>query len=115
MQNHEVMKITRHKFVHASRGACRYCCLGEEALVHQSQPQSNDPVNHPAHYCADATHEVAVCLAAWGLESDALLWNTVKYIARHGKKGNALEDLRKAKWYLDRRIKQMEEEANGST
>jgi hypothetical protein len=66
-------------------------------------------VQHPPHYGGDTLHETIKCLAAWGLESDALLWNAVKYIARHGKKGNALEDLRKAKWYLDRRIKQMEE------
>jgi hypothetical protein len=76
----------------------------------------SDPVNYPIHYNADPTHETIICLSAWGLESDALLWNAVKYIARHGKKGNALGDLQKARWYLDRRIKQMEEEkANGST
>ena len=90
-----------HKFVHTSRGICRDCGLGEEDLVHQSRAKSNDSVNHPVHYCADATHEVAAFLAAWGLESDALLWNVVKYIARHGKKGDALEDLQKARWYLD--------------
>ena len=78
--------------------------------------RKSDPVNHPAHYNAGTPHEVIACLSAWGLESDALLWNAVKYIARHGKKGNALEDLRKARFYLDRRIRQMEEEkANGPT
>jgi hypothetical protein len=68
-----------------------------------------DSVNHPAHYGGDVPHEVIKCLEAWGLERDALLWNTVKYIARSGNKGSALEqselqDLKKARWYLDRRI-----------
>ena len=61
-------------------------------------------VKHPAHYGGDVPHEVIKCLEAWGLELDALLWNTVKYIARCAKKGEMLEDLEKARYYLDRRI-----------
>jgi len=63
-----------------------------------------ESVNHPAHYGGDTPHEVIKCLEAWGLDSDALLWNAVKYISRAGKKGPALEDLKKARFYLDRRI-----------
>lgn len=66
-------------------------------------------VDHPAHYGGDVPHEVVKCLEAWGLEKDALLWNVVKYIARAGKKGAAVEDLKKARWYLDRRIKALGE------
>ena len=66
-----------------------------------------DGVNHPAHYGGDTEHEVIKCLEAWGLESDALLWNTVKYIARAGRKGQYLEDLKKARFYLDRRIQKV--------
>lgn len=69
-----------------------------------------DPVDHPPHYNAGTGHEVADCLSSWGLESDALLWNAVKYIARHKRKGDALNDLRKAEWYLLRRIVQLEKE-----
>lgn len=68
----------------------------------------SEHVNHPSHYGGDVPHEVVKCLEAWGLESDALLWNTVKYIARAGKKGAAIEDLKKAAWYLARRIERME-------
>ena len=67
-----------------------------------------ESVNHPAHYGGDVPHEVVKCLCAWGLESDALLWNAVKYIARSGKKGEAVEDLRKAIWYISRRIMALE-------
>jgi hypothetical protein len=68
-----------------------------------------EAVNHPQHYGGDTPHEVIKCLRAWGLECDALLWNAVKYIARAGKKADLLEDLRKAKFYLDRRITSLEE------
>jgi hypothetical protein len=36
--------------------------------------------------------------------TDPLLWQVGKYIARAGHKGNLAEDLKKARWYLDRRI-----------
>lgn len=67
-----------------------------------------ESVNHPSHYGGDTAHETIKCLQAWGLESDALLWNAVKYISRAGKKGSALEDLKKSSFYLDRRIKSLE-------
>lgn len=66
-----------------------------------------EAVNHPSHYGGpDNPYEVIKVLQAWGLEADALLWNTVKYIARAGKKDPAkhVEDLEKARFYLDRRI-----------
>lgn len=66
-------------------------------------------VNHPQHYGGDVPHEVWKCLNAWGLELDAFLWQTVKYIARAGKKGDpVLQDLKKAQWYLNKRIELME-------
>ena len=70
-----------------------------------------ESVNHPPHYGGDTPHETIKCLAAWGLESDALLWNAVKYISRAGKKGPAIEDLKKAAWYLARRIESLEKRA----
>jgi hypothetical protein len=63
-----------------------------------------EAVNHPCHYGGDGPHETIKCLEAWGLESDALLWNAVKYISRAGKKGPKVEDLEKAVFYLNRRI-----------
>lgn len=67
-------------------------------------------VDHPTHYGGDAPHETIKCLEAWGLESDALLWNAVKYISRAGKKksSDTLTDLKKAAWYLARRIDKLE-------
>ncbi len=68
-------------------------------------------VEHPTHYGGDSVYEVIKVLEAWGLENDALLWNVVKYVARSYLKGNLLEDLKKARFYLDHRISQLE---NGS-
>jgi hypothetical protein len=64
-----------------------------------------DHVDHPAHYGGDTTYEVIKVLEAWKLDSFCL-GNTIKYIARAGKKSGAdeLEDLKKARWYLDREI-----------
>jgi hypothetical protein len=67
----------------------------------------DDPVNHPKHYSAGGFEAIKV-IEAW--ELGFCLGNTVKYIARAGKKeGNSeLQDLQKAMWYLDRRIQQLE-------
>ena len=65
-----------------------------------------EQVNHPAHYGGDNQYEVIKVIEAWGL--DFHLGNTVKYIGRAGKKDDLLQDLKKAKWYLDRKIIQLE-------
>lgn len=62
-----------------------------------------EAVNHPAHYGgADNPYEAIKVIEAWGLRF--CLGNTVKYISRAEKKGAAVEDLRKAAWYLQREI-----------
>lgn len=76
-----------------------------------SRPPSGETkveaVNHPAHYGgADNPYEAIKVIEAWGL--GFCLGNTVKYLSRAGKKGDALEDLRKAQWYLNREIENME-------
>lgn len=66
-----------------------------------------EAVNHPAHYGGkDNPYEVVKVVEAWGLDQDAYLFNAVKYIARAGKKDatKLVEDLEKARFYLERRI-----------
>ena len=66
-------------------------------------------VNHPAHYGGeDNVYEVIKVIEAW--EIDFHLGNTVKYISRAGKKGSdkELQDLKKALWYLQRKIDNIE-------
>jgi hypothetical protein len=62
----------------------------------------DDPVNHPGHYTF-GKYEVIDVLEDW-FPADPLLWQVGKYIARAGHKGTLLEDLKKAAWYLRRRI-----------
>ena len=65
----------------------------------------SDAINHPAHY-ARAEHEPIDVVEAGGLGFH--LGNVVKYIARESMKGAALEDLKKARRYLDRYIETLE-------
>ena len=68
----------------------------------------NESINHPDHYGGDNTYEAIKVIEAWDL--DFSLGNTIKYITRAGKKDKAkeIEDLKKAQWYLDRKIKTLE-------
>lgn len=68
-------------------------------------------VNHPSHYGGqDNIYEAIKVIEAWSL--DFCLGNSVKYISRAGKKDpeKLIEDLEKAKWYLERRIQQLKNE-----
>ena len=67
---------------------------------------NSDPVEHPAHYTF-GRFEVIDVLEDW-FSVDPLLWQVGKYIARAGRKGSALTDLKKARFYLDRRIEKLE-------
>ena len=74
-----------------------------------SRDRKNDSVNHPNHYGGENNaYEVIRVIEAWDLGFS--LGNAVKYIARAGKKDNEIEDLKKAKWYLERVISNLENE-----
>lgn len=60
-----------------------------------------DNVNHPAHYKTGGIETIDF-IEAKGLTYN--LGNVVKYITRADHKGNKLEDLKKAQWYLNREI-----------
>lgn len=62
----------------------------------------HDAVERPAHYTRGPIECVEVIE---GLSLGYHLGNVIKYVWRAGQKGDALEDLRKARWYLDREIK----------
>jgi hypothetical protein len=66
---------------------------------------SEDTVNHPPHYtahpsgveCIQVTEHMNFCLG-----------NAIKYIWRADLKDNAIEDLKKAVWYVNREIERRE-------
>ncbi len=69
---------------------------------------SVDVINRPPHYTRSAIEPIAV-IEAWNLGFHA--GNVIKYIARADHKGSKLDDLRKARWYLDRAIEQIADDA----
>lgn len=70
----------------------------------------NDPVNHPSHYTF-GKYEVLDVIEDWGLNYSRAC--VIKYVARAGRKDpkKEAEDLKKARFYLDREIERLEEQA----
>lgn len=62
---------------------------------------TKDMVNSPPHYRAGGLEAIEVA-EDWQLMQDAYLFSAFRYVIRAGRKGEALEDLRKARWYLER-------------
>lgn len=67
-------------------------------------PTMHDMVEHPPHYtshpsgveCIEVTEHYNFCIG-----------NAIKYLWRAGQKGSRIEDLKKARWYIDREIKRL--------
>jgi hypothetical protein len=83
----------------------RYGLRPTDRAIRNSPPAGaapDDVVNAPSHYQSGTGLEAINVIEAF--ELGFRLGNAVKYILRAGKKGNRLEDLKKARWYLDREI-----------
>ena len=68
-------------------------------------------VEHPDHYNVGGI-EVIVAIEAWGFGEGFNRGNAIKYIARAGRKDptTEIEDLKKARWYIDAEIRRLEYE-----
>ena len=78
--------------------------------VHADLVAENEAVKHPAHYGgADDPYEAIKVIEAWDLNFN--LGSVLKYVRRAGKKdaSKELEDLRKARFYIDHEISRMEQ------
>ena len=62
---------------------------------------THDNVNHPSHYKMGGIETIDF-IEAKNLSYN--LGNVVKYITRADYKGNKIEDLKKAQWYLNREV-----------
>ena len=67
----------------------------------------NDPVQHPAHYTAHPSGVECITVTE---HMNFCIGNAVKYLWRAGMKGDTIEDLKKARWYIDREIGRLENE-----
>lgn len=65
----------------------------------------HDPVNHPKHY---TNHPSGIECITITEHMSFNLGNALKYIWRSDLKHDAIEDLKKARWYLDREIAKRE-------
>lgn len=65
----------------------------------------SDIVNHPSHYCTGKYECIDVMVETQGIDATKsfCLCNAFKYLYRHNGK-NGLEDIEKAKWYIDKYI-----------
>ncbi len=74
-------------------------------MTEKALTRKPDLVNHPPHYtahpsgveCIQITEHMNFCLG-----------NAMKYIWRANDKDNAIQDLQKARWYIDREIQRLQ-------
>lgn len=66
----------------------------------------DEAVDSPSHYAIQGLPECIDVIEGLGLGFS--LGNALKYLWRAGRKGNAVEDLKKARWYIDREIARRE-------
>ena len=84
-------------------------CENDKGDCYNKEPNV-DMVNHPSHYtqggieCIDALK--AATISKTGIEAVCTA-NAIKYLWRYEEK-NGIEDVKKARWYIDRLIKELE-------
>ena len=69
---------------------------------------THDPVNHPAHYTAHPSGVECITVTE---HMNFNVGNAMKYLWRAGSKGDALEDLKKAAWHVNREIERIRKAA----
>ncbi len=85
-------------------------CENAEDICCNKEPDA-DMVNHPSHYtqggieCIDCIKSATV--GKVGIEAFCV-GNAIKYLFRYEEK-NGIEDVKKARWYIDRLIRELEE------
>lgn len=77
-------------------------CLDQLHSVVSARSADSPSVDHPPHY---TEHPSGVECIAITEHFNFCLGNAIKYIWRAGLKGDAVEDLKKARWYIDRELK----------
>lgn len=85
-------------------------CLESPVVGKQHHPQDvHDPVNKPDHYNVGAIEAIEAIKASMPENEfrGYLKGNLMKYVWRYDYKGKPVEDLRKARWYLERLIEEL--------
>ena len=71
------------------------------------EEEVDDPVNHPKHYTSHPSGVECIDVVE---QYPFNIGNAIKYLWRAGLKGDLVEDLKKARWYIDREIAKREKE-----
>lgn len=71
----------------------------------------SDTINHPPHYTSDPSGVECITVVEHRTFN---VGNAMKYLWRAGLKGAAIDDLRKARWYVDREIQRLESKESKS-
>jgi len=75
--------------------------IRDDGEIHLHEVFTNDNINHPPHYTTGGIETIDFIEAK---QLDYHLGNVVKYITRADHKGDKLENLKKAQWYLNRAV-----------
>jgi hypothetical protein len=71
-------------------------------------PAAADTAINPPHYDSGGALECIEAIEALGIGPEFCRGNALKYLWRLGRKGDALEDAKKAQWYINRLVKGLE-------
>jgi hypothetical protein len=89
--------------LHAGWRFCA-CAIGRSAAGQEAGNRKHDSVARPKHYTA---HPSGIECIQVTEHMGFNIGNAVKYLWRAGLKGPAIEDLKKARWYIDREIQRL--------
>ncbi len=70
----------------------------------------HDMIKSPEHYTAGRKYEPKDVIRDWGMNFN--LGNVIKYVSRCGRKDDPVQELKKARQYIDFEIEALEEERN---
>ena len=84
--------------------------ISKRSKVKMSMKKKHDPVSRPAHYNNGKVECIEYIKQQLGKEFPSYLeGSAIKYIHRHRMKDANIQDLQKAKWYIDKLIAHYEE------
>lgn len=80
----------------------------EKEMEEKKMEKEHNAVSHPSHYCEGRKYEPKDVIRDWGLNFNT--GSAVKYLSRAGRKGDIIEDLEKAKQFIQFEIDYLKQE-----